>query len=336
MVDPQGYLTSLSGSRSLPRLRFSDVKKARRLLLKSVIGTNPKHAPGWIAAARLEELAGKLQAARSFIQRGCDACPQSQDVWIEAAPTQQPRDGAAAILARGVVSALPRSTEIWIAAAKLEETDERKRRVLQSLENIPNSVRLWKAVVDLSSEEDARVLLSRAVECCPQHADLWLALARLETRDKARVVLNKARETLPTEPGIWIAAAKLEEANDNAAIVGRILERAVKSLAAHGVAIDREFWLKEAETAERRGSLARDVSRDGPSDHQRRRGGTGPENVQGGRGGVRASRVAAHRARDIRGGASRFRGRNRCGWARQSGETRQGPRGDGRGASSRA
>jgi len=34
---------------------IGDIKKAR-LLLKSVINTNPKHAPGWIAAARLEEL----------------------------------------------------------------------------------------------------------------------------------------------------------------------------------------------------------------------------------------------------------------------------------------
>jgi hypothetical protein len=32
-----------------------------RLLLKSVITTNPHHGPGWIAAARLEEKAGKLQ-----------------------------------------------------------------------------------------------------------------------------------------------------------------------------------------------------------------------------------------------------------------------------------
>ena len=34
---------------------IGDIKKAR-LLLRSVINTNPKHAPGWIAAARLEEL----------------------------------------------------------------------------------------------------------------------------------------------------------------------------------------------------------------------------------------------------------------------------------------
>ena len=63
VVDPKGYLTSLSGIKISSQAEISDVKKAR-LLLKSVIGTNPKHAPGWIAAARLEELAGKLQAAR--------------------------------------------------------------------------------------------------------------------------------------------------------------------------------------------------------------------------------------------------------------------------------
>ncbi len=43
---------------------ISDIKKAR-LLLKSVIQTNPRHAPGWIAAARLEEVAGKLQQVRA-------------------------------------------------------------------------------------------------------------------------------------------------------------------------------------------------------------------------------------------------------------------------------
>ena len=84
VVDPKGYLTDLSSIKISSEAEISDIKKAR-LLLKSVISTNPKHAPGWIAAARLEERAGKLQAARSFIQKGCDACPKSEDVWIEAA-----------------------------------------------------------------------------------------------------------------------------------------------------------------------------------------------------------------------------------------------------------
>lgn len=65
----------------------SDVKKAR-LLLKSVITTNPNHAPGWIAAARLEEVTGRMQAARNIIMKGCDVCAKNEDVWLEAVRLQ--------------------------------------------------------------------------------------------------------------------------------------------------------------------------------------------------------------------------------------------------------
>ena len=49
VVDPKGYLTSLGGVKVSSESDVADIKKAR-LLLKSVIGTIPKHAPGWIAA----------------------------------------------------------------------------------------------------------------------------------------------------------------------------------------------------------------------------------------------------------------------------------------------
>ncbi|PWA91115.1 hypothetical protein CTI12_AA093040 [Artemisia annua] len=204
VVDPKGYLTDLKSMKITSDAEISDIKKAR-LLLKSVIQTNPKHPPGWIAAARLEEVAGKIQFARDLIKKGCEECPKNEDVWIE---------------------------------------------------NIPDSVRLWKAVVELANEEDAKLLLQRAVECCPLHVELWLALARLETYDAAKKVLNKAREKLPKEPAIWITAAKLEEANGNTAMVGKIIERGIRALQREGVEIDREAWMKEAEAAERAGSVA--------------------------------------------------------------------------------
>ena len=40
---------------------------------------------GWIAAARLEEHAGRMVAARKLIKAGCEQCPKSDDVWLEAA-----------------------------------------------------------------------------------------------------------------------------------------------------------------------------------------------------------------------------------------------------------
>eukprot|EP00882_Tetradesmus_deserticola_P002717 GHRQ01002888.1.p1 GENE.GHRQ01002888.1~~GHRQ01002888.1.p1 ORF type:complete len:911 (+),score=473.90 GHRQ01002888.1:1197-3929(+) len=249
VIDPKGYLTDLSGMAINSSSEISDIKKARHLL-KSVITTNPHHGPGWIAAARLEEKAGKLQVARAIITEGCEACASDEDVWLEAARLQPP-DMAKAVLARGVAN-IPTSYKLWIAAARLEADDAAKQRVLRrALERIPGSVRLWKAAVELATEDDARVLLSRAVECCPTHVELWLALAKLESYDNAKKVLNKARQAVPTDPSIWITAAKLEEAQGNTDMVGKIVARALKSLQSHGVVISREAWLKEAEAAER-------------------------------------------------------------------------------------
>ncbi|GHP09279.1 hypothetical protein PPROV_000801600 [Pycnococcus provasolii] len=253
-IDPKGYLTSLSGMHVNSEAEVSDIKKAR-LLLKSVINTNPGHAPGWIAAARLEETAGKMSEARRFALTGTEKCPKSDDVWIEAARLHPP-DTAKAILARGV-AANPDSISLWLAAADLEPDTLSKQRVLRrALMQIPTSVKLWKASVDLSSEEDARLLLTRAVECCPQHTELWLALASLETYEAARGVLNRARAAVPTELSIWIAASELEEANGNGKMCGKIISRAIKSLASTGTAIDRDTWLREAEKCEKSKSPA--------------------------------------------------------------------------------
>ncbi|GFR44314.1 hypothetical protein Agub_g5438 [Astrephomene gubernaculifera] len=250
VVDPKGYLTDLKSIKISTDAEISDIKKARHLL-KSVIQTNPRHAPGWIAAARLEEVAGKVADARKLVMQGCELCPNSEDIWLEAARLQTP-ENAKALLARGVAQ-LPESTKLWMAAAKLETDDTAKARVLRkALERIPTSVRLWKAAVELAEEDDARILLSRAVECCPQAVELWLALARLETYDNARKVLNNARKAVPTEPAIWITAAKLEEANGaDQAQVDKIVGRAIKSLSTNGVVIHRDAWIKEAENAER-------------------------------------------------------------------------------------
>jgi pre-mRNA-processing factor 6 len=55
------------------------------MLFDSLVKSNPKHAPGWIAAARLEEHANRITTARKLIRMGCDQCPTNEDVWIEAA-----------------------------------------------------------------------------------------------------------------------------------------------------------------------------------------------------------------------------------------------------------
>lgn len=47
VVDPKGYLTDLSSIKISSDAEISDIQKAR-MLLRSVIQTNPKHAPGTV------------------------------------------------------------------------------------------------------------------------------------------------------------------------------------------------------------------------------------------------------------------------------------------------
>lgn len=252
VVDPKGYLTDLNSLKINSDTEVGDIKRAR-LLLMSVTDTNPKHAPGWIARARLEEQAGKIVAARKIIREGCETCPDSEDVWLEAARLHS-ADNAKTILA-DAVRVLPQSVNIWLRAADLEANLAAKKVVLRrALEYVPKSVKLWKTAIHLEDAEDARIMLARAVECVPHSVDMWLALARLETYENARKVLNQAREALPTEAAIWITAAKLEEAHGNGAAVDKIIEKGIKVLTQYSVVMDREQWLKEAEVAEAGGS----------------------------------------------------------------------------------
>ncbi|KAF0719914.1 Aste57867_711 [Aphanomyces stellatus] len=248
VVDPKGYMTELNSLKITSDAEVGDIKKAR-LLLRSVTMTNPKHAPGWIAAARLEEVAGKLVQARKVIAEGCDSCPTNEDMWLEAARLQTP-ENARTILATAVRH-VPTSVKVWLQAAKLEPNVEATKLVLRrALEFIPNAVAIWKSVIELEDVDGARLMLGRAVECVPQSVDMWLALARLETYERAKQTLNKAGSTIPTDHTIWIAAAKLEEANGKDAMIEKIIVHAMKRLRKYDVIIDRETWLKEAEACE--------------------------------------------------------------------------------------
>ncbi|KDR68393.1 hypothetical protein GALMADRAFT_78691 [Galerina marginata CBS 339.88] len=267
-VDPKGYLTSLDSVILKSDAEIGDIKRAR-MLFDSLVKSNPKHAPGWIAAACLEEHAGRMVAARKIIKLGCEQCPKSEDVWLEAARLHNNED--AKVVLANAVQHVGQSVRIWLAAADLEHDVKAKKRVLRkALEHIPNSVRLWKETVNLeSSASDARILLARAVEVIPLSVELWLALARLESPDKAKAVLNKARKAVPTSHEIWIAAGRLLEQEASAPsdtktpeqrakeleVVDKTIEAAVRELRRHQVLLTREQWLKEAEKCEAEGSV---------------------------------------------------------------------------------
>ncbi|KAG9969372.1 hypothetical protein KCU78_g24029, partial [Aureobasidium melanogenum] len=121
--------------------------------------------------------------------------------------------------------------------------------------HVPQSVAIWKEAVNLEEDPaDARLLLAKATELIPLSVDLWLALARLETPENAQVVLNKARKAIPTSWEIWVAAARLQEQIGAEQMVGKIMDRAVKSLAKESAMLERERWIEVAENCEEEGA----------------------------------------------------------------------------------
>ena len=100
--------------------------------------------------------------------QGCESCPGSEDVWLEAVRLAGTPEVGKSIVAEGIEK-IPNSVKLYLKAVDLEVTTKDKKTVLRgALEAIPNSVKLWKAAVEMENEEDARVMLGRAVECVPQ------------------------------------------------------------------------------------------------------------------------------------------------------------------------
>ncbi|KAL0255019.1 U4/U6 x U5 tri-snRNP complex subunit Prp1 [Diplodia seriata] len=254
-IDPKGYLTSLSKSElSAGEVQVGDIKRVRELL-ESVIKTNPKHGPGWIAAARLEEVAGRIVAARNVIARGCEHCPKSIDCWLENIRLNDNHN--AKIIGANAIKHNNTSARLWQAAADLETDLRAKKRVLRhALDAVPQSVDLWKSAIALEEDPaDARLMLAKATEIIPLSVELWLALARLETPENAQVVLNKARKAVPTSHEIWRAAAALQEQLGRSDMVFKVMERGIKSLAKESAMLKREEWISEAEKCEDEGMI---------------------------------------------------------------------------------
>ena len=89
------------------------------------ICSSAEHRTSLSRSAAAAAAQGKIAAARAFAQKGCEACPQSEDVWLEAAWLQTP-ENAKAVLARGV-EAIPTSVKLWLQAAQLEQARARRR-----------------------------------------------------------------------------------------------------------------------------------------------------------------------------------------------------------------
>jgi pre-mRNA-processing factor 6 len=251
-IDPKGYITALDkASAAGAAMPVEDLNRARHLLT-SAIQTNVTNGPAYVALARLEEVAGKINQARKIISRGCELCPKSQVCWEEAIRLWKENLHNAKIVAANGIKLNPKSIKLWQAAIELEQTSrERKRVVRQALDVLPQSVELWKTLINETEKiEDVRLLLAKATESVKLSEELWLSYARVSEPQDAQQILNMARKAMPTSSKIWIYACRLQEQLGNVSLCDKIMERAVKSLIKENAMPTREDWIAEAENSE--------------------------------------------------------------------------------------
>ncbi|PSN61374.1 hypothetical protein BS50DRAFT_534023 [Corynespora cassiicola Philippines] len=256
-VDPKGYITALDKSQAASEVPVEDINRAR-MLLESAVKTNIHNGPGYVALARLEEVAGRIAKAKSVIRDGCEMCPRSVVVWEEAIRLNHENLQNAKIIAAQGIKQNPKAIKLWLAAIELEQTDNAKRKVTrQALDNNPQSVELWKTLINLADNiESVRLLFAKATETVPLSEELWINYALNCEADAAQQVLNAARKAIPTSAAIWIQACKLQEQLEKPQMCEKIMERAIKALIKENAMLKREgenSWLEHAEKCEEAG-----------------------------------------------------------------------------------
>ena len=225
---------------------IGDIQKGR-LLLKRVRQTNPKKADAWIASAGLEEADNKIQVARNIIMKGTEACPKSEEVWLEAIRLMPPSQ-AKAVAAQAITTIGKTSVKLWLRAAELE-TDKKSKRAVRDLCSPvslfacfspplflalkrTHTLRVFSfpEVVLLFGCKDVRLCLHVAFAAyMPQ---LFCALGVIRclhiflgvTNHFLHQVLRKALETIPDAVRLWKAAVDLEEPQDAKILLQRAVE----------------------------------------------------------------------------------------------------------------
>lgn len=250
-VDAKGYMTSLEKATDFSGEAQIDDQRRVRTLLDNVLKTNPTHAPAWIAAARLEQTVGKYGAARAIISRGCENCPRSEDVWLEAINLQT--DTNKKIVAAEALKMNDQSVKLWTRASELESDVRAKKKILRKgIDHVPESPDLWRAAIDLEADvADARLMLAKAAELNPYVIDFWLALSRIETPENAQKVLAKARSKAPGNELIYIAAGRLQERLGKVNALPAMLKKAFSNIKEFSdEPITYENWFEAAREAE--------------------------------------------------------------------------------------
>uniref|UniRef100_A0A673YJH7 PRP6 pre-mRNA processing factor 6 homolog (S. cerevisiae) n=1 Tax=Salmo trutta TaxID=8032 RepID=A0A673YJH7_SALTR len=152
----------------------------------------------------------------------------------------------------------PPTTTIWITLARLEEVTGKlkmaRNLIMKGTDMCPKTEDVWLESARLELGDTAKAVMAKALCHLPTSVRIYIRAAVLEAdvRAKKHVLrMGEPRINIPMDCHIWITAAKLEEAKGNTQMVEKIIDRAITSLRANGVEINREQWIQYVEECDK-------------------------------------------------------------------------------------
>lgn len=183
---------------------------------------HPEKSLAWVGLTQLLERSGKVKKAREIIHDACKVCPSSE-VWLEMARLHPPSD-AKFILLKGC-KIRRTSAKLWLKAADFEDDiEEKKKIVLNGLDNVPDSIELRQMAIQLSQGLDLEKLLIDGIKINPNFTEFSIILSKLKPYEESKRIICDAIEKNPSLVNLRIAAARLEESKGDNKTISAMVE----------------------------------------------------------------------------------------------------------------
>lgn len=238
------------------------VQMARNLIMQGC-EINPKSEDLWLEAARLQP----VDTAKAAIAQAARHIPTSVRIWIKAADLESEAKAKRRVF-RKALEHIPNSVRLWKAAVELENPNDARILLSRAVECCNTSVELWLALARLETYENARKVLNKARENVPTDKQIWMTAAKLEEANGkssnrtisylfmlfscfflSKTYLTYTLNNSLSTPNLYHSII------GNTHMVEKIVDRAISSLSANGVEINRENWFQEAIEAEKSGAV---------------------------------------------------------------------------------
>lgn len=214
--DTEIYIRELENAELQNSTQTENLTKKREVFA-SYIKSDPRNPDAWIGAASLEYDAKNYDIARKIIQKGCEKCPHSSDIWLECIRLHSYDKTMCKALVASALSHNKGSHELWQCAVDLESDVFRKKQVLQyAIRENPHNEIFWLNAVSLEEDAALRVkILQKGYKMIPNSFKiLQLVVERLEYNE-ARSAIAKANETSCEQDfRIRVLESCLEEKHD--------------------------------------------------------------------------------------------------------------------------